>query len=359
MRYLFPLLAILILLVSACDRFDSDFPSHEDFFTKFSHSVEAIPAGDSLSVLTYLDNSYLQDGMNREERIAYLKSLSHLAPNTTFTTSLVAYDKKQLQLSWRLTVLDSLSSPIWDSTFTENLTFHDNKYFLYGNQQTPIVTQSGQRVLVEVFTGTWCPNCPVMDEWLHDFASSTTYAGKLYYLEYHIGDPIDSGNSEIYSYYGYPAAPTGIVQGKRKVSGTAADNQQILAQLFDQNLSQSPKADITSLSTNVTGNTLSITGRIANLNNLPQASLKLKYAVTEKVSPVMNYTHVQPCRNVVLYKGEQSMEHQNLSVPFALSVPITTNLPDDAYLVIWLQKAPSTWDDSCEVYNVIEIPIQH
>ncbi len=64
MKRIFLLIAIVLLLISGCDRYDNEFEkSLTDFFADFSDAVQTIHNVDQLEVfMQYYDGSYLNDG---------------------------------------------------------------------------------------------------------------------------------------------------------------------------------------------------------------------------------------------------------------------------------------------------------
>jgi len=75
--------------------------------------------------------------------------------------------------------------------------------------------------------------------------------------------------------------------------------------------------------------------------------------------------HDEPHNNIVLKRSEIDLSNLDLEVPvnFELigldTLPVWyTELPEDLTLVLWVQKLEPDYDEAtCEIYNVIEIPI--
>ncbi|MFO7659856.1 MAG: hypothetical protein R6V77_02985, partial [Candidatus Cloacimonadaceae bacterium] len=186
------------------------------------------------------------------------------------------------------------------------------------------------------------------------------------YLAYHYNDPLDSGNLDVYSYYS-AAQPTVVFQGVSKIEGYQPGNDVFYNQLATQIANTDAKISLTNLDFTIVGNNLNGSVRLNLLDQtLATTGLKLKYAVIDKLSETNYFGSTTPCRNVVLAKGTKSLLATDMdnSVSFSLpldNLPVAYNntLPNDSYLVIWVQVTPDPFNNDAMIYNALEayIPV--
>jgi hypothetical protein len=195
---------------------------------------------------------------------------------------------------------------------------------------------------------------------LHDL--QVAHPANLSYLEYHLNDPLNCGNDDVYGYYGYPSMPSVVFQGENKIIGNNAENEQIYNQLVNQLQNTDSKIELSYLNYNVVGQTLTGSIRVKiNDQTIDSDLLKLKFAIIDKESDTYTNDAGAACRNVVIAKGEKPLLDENLNrlVNFSLPLNHLPNtyhgaLPLDANLVIWVQVTPDTFNSNATVYNALE-----
>lgn len=352
------ILAVLSgLILISCDRFDNNFqPAEEDHsfvdhLTLFSQSLrETLQSGDIDTILDFYSEDYLNDGLVKEDIESYYNGLSE---NVTEELNVEIVSSNSVQLSFTYQIIDVGASI--DTLIVEYTLDKSANYLFIGNQQTPVVSED-KRVLVELFTATWCPNCPYVEAALYNLKQ--LYGNRMYYIEYHIQDQLAFGHNDILNYYQLPPSlPVGITQGNLKITGGSAANSFAEYDFaVSQFLDQTAEFQFEDFSYEITGNILSFSIQIATeLTESPD--LQLRYALIEKETTVNN-AQGQPCRNVVITKG---------SVPISVDLfnELVTEeflIPDFSFsnprLTVWLQTIETEYDsETCLIHNVNEYEI--
>jgi len=373
------LVIVLALFATSCDRFEHTFKPAETIdpvevlFDPLQTAFNTITATDVSEVIAFYDEDYLHNGQQKSDREAFYLSLFQSKSDLNFDIELIATQPMAITdtlstVTWRLTVTDIASQVVADSTFFgEQIIKSGNTWLLYGNRDyccPPILYK--QRVLIEDFTYITCPNCPVVSGWLHQLQEA--YPNKLSYLAYHMSDPLDVGNLDVYSYYDIPSMPTVVFQGETKIIGNNTENETLFNQLANQISDTDSQINLTNLDFVISGQNLSGTVRLNVLNqNLDTTQLKLKYAIIDRESA--NYTYLpsgNPCYNVVIAKGTKPLLNADLEQSVSFNLPIDNlplayagNLPIDSYLVIWVQLTPDPFNNNATIYNALEayIPV--
>lgn len=371
-RYLYALLIIITLLAVSCDRFEHTFKPAEtidiqtELFTPLQNAFNVINANDVSAVMAFYDEDYLHNGQEKSDRESFYIDLLQQYTNLDFSVQLVSnpvivIDDTLATVNWRLTVSEAANTVIADSIFTgEKLIKKGNAWLLYGNRIYCCPPPSyKQRVVIESFTGIFCPSCPEVDIVLHQLQEN--YPNSLSYLAYHYNDNLDSGNLDVYTYYS-SAQPTVVFQGVTKIEGNHPDNEQFYNQLASQISNADAQIILTNLDFSLSGNALSGSVRINLLDqNVDASQLKLKYAIIDRVSEINYWGTTTPCRNVVLAKGTKSLLDENLEQSVSFSLPVdnlpavyNNTLPNDSYLVIWVQVTPDPFENNATIYNALE-----
>jgi len=377
-KTIYILLLLITVCITSCDRFKHTFAPENTvdidlvLFEPLQTSFETITANDVSAVMAYYADDYLHNSQIKSDREYFFHSLFQKADTLTFQVNLLATqpvgENDTLAVStWQLIVTNTAKQTLADSTFyDEKLIKRDNTWLLYGNRTEccPPVTYK-QRVFIETFTYTTCPNCPVVEALLNQL--QIAHPNNLTYLEYHVSDPLDMGNMDVYGYYGYPAMPSVIFQGETKIIGNNEDNEQIFGQIVDQLAATDSKIDLGYLDYSFSGQTLTGSVRLTlNDETLDPAQLKLKYVIIDKETDpdVYHNSQYEACRNVVLAKGTKSLLDADLSQPVNFNLPFSTlpvgydgALPIDSYLVVWVQVTPDPYNVNATIYNALESPI--
>jgi thiol-disulfide isomerase/thioredoxin len=343
---------MLICSITACDRYEHEFAPlinpFEEFVNAFITDLSNGLANDSIDpIMAYYSDNYLHNGLTKEDVTGHWDSLANVV---TDELNILIESIEEDSLKFTYNIVDPGASI--DTTLCDCAAEYNEGYILIGNQQAPIETQN---VLVELFTGTWCPNCPDCEAELHRL--KTNYGDRFYYIEYHIMDELDSGNSDIMQYYGVSSAPTAIFQGHIKLSGGEASEEyeDVLQNLIDL----PARGSLRNLLYTIEGDTLYGSVEIELIDNqILTHPLSLQYAIIEETSGTTNYAG-EPCRQVVLTRGNCFVQEDDLSAPIAFFLPLTeVQIPNDAELYVWLQTRTDVYNpDLCKVYNVITTEI--
>lgn len=376
-QYIYVLLAVATLFAVSCDRFEHTFEPEEtldlqaELFTPLQIAFNAVTEGDVTTVMAFYDEDYLHNGHEKSDRETFYLNLLQQYSGLSFNVTLLAQqditpEDTLSTVNWRLQVSDNAKQVVADSTFFgEKIIKRGSSWLLYGNRDycCPPVTYK-QRVVIESFTGVFCPSCPEVDILLHQLQEN--FPNNLSYLAYHYNDPLDSGNLDVYSYYS-AAQPTVVFQGETKIEGNQPGNDVFYNQLATQIAATDAKISLTNLDFSLSGTNLNGTVRLNLLDQtLDTTVLKLKYAVIDKLSETNYFGSTTPCRNVVLAKGTKSLLATDMdnSVSFNLlidNLPAVYNntLPNDSYLVIWVQVTPDPFNNDAVIYNALEsyIPV--
>ena len=182
------ILAILVLFtIISCDRFDNNFQNNvsvtekiQVFFTAFENTLSTLQPTNISEIMNFYDENYLNNGITKAETEQFYNSLFTLADSIQIISELENSDEN-LNVNWRLIVKDSATdSVLIDSLIADKLIETRGDYLFYGNQYTP-PSADKQKVLVQLFTGTWCPNCPYAEEALYEL--SQELSDTFYFLD--------------------------------------------------------------------------------------------------------------------------------------------------------------------------------
>ncbi|MBM4398783.1 MAG: thioredoxin family protein [Candidatus Cloacimonetes bacterium] len=369
LRYL--VVAVFLFLLLSCDRFEHTFKPAEtvdinaELFNPLQTAFETITATDVSAVIEFYDDDYLHNNQNKTQREEFYLGLFNTKSVLNFQISILSQQTIGINdtlsaLTWRLTVTNAADETVADSTFTgEKVIKRNNKWLLYGNRDIccPPVTYK-QRVFIEHFTGKYCASCPEVADDLHQLQEALP--NQVTYLAYHISDQMDIGNYDVMEYYAITNQPAIVIQGETKVIGHNENNYQLFYQKANQIANTNAQIHLTNLNYTITGQTMSGSVRLIMLDqNLDTNPLKLKFAIYDKVSAQHSYyPSGYPCRNVVLAKGTKALQGADFSQPVNFNLPFTGTLPDDSYLVIWVQITPDPFENNAKVYNGLESFIQ-
>ncbi|MCF7794283.1 MAG: hypothetical protein K9N09_10365 [Candidatus Cloacimonetes bacterium] len=366
-KYLISALLLLVLFAAGCDRFEHKFEPEQNNIglDQFGQSLaDAINATDQYNYLelgTLFSENYYNDDLTKTDIIDYFGNFFQLDPNATFIADSVMVSPS-LMISWHFQVLDSSREILADEVFTDYLIEQNDGFVLYGNHN------NSKKILVELFTGQWCSNCPNAEEAMHELRAK--YSSRFIYVEYHIGDQMAiNSNNDIFSYYPQNGTlPFGIVNGNAHFLYTAPTPEEVLAEIeaaIEPLLQEIPNVVMSNVQTDLSDTELSGTVDIeiqayVDLNNLTLNAVLMEDYNDE----FLNYAS-EPHHNIVLQRSEMSISDISTTdtVEFTISgldqlAPWYTELPQDLVLVLWIQtKTPNYNESTCTVHNVIEIPL--
>ena len=251
--------------------------------------------------------------------------------------------------------------------FTITLRISDG---LYENIITKIITIVGKSVMVELFTGQWCSNCPSAEEALHNLRMQ--YGSRFSYVEYHFGDQLAT-NSELFSYYPNTGTlPLGIVNGNAHIVYSAPSVEEVQAEIeaaITPLLQEPLKVLLTDVQTNLTDVSLTGSVQIEIDPSVPRDNLKLVAVLMEDYNDEYPNYQGEPHHNIVLKRitvdistlildNPVDFEITELNVLPQWYMDNATGLPEDITLVIWVQTIDEQYNqNTCAVYNVIEVSL--
>ncbi len=211
----------------------------------------------------------------------------------------------------------------------------------------------GQNVLVELATGLTCINCPYVEAALHNLKQQ--YGNRLFYVEYHMNDPLDIGNFDIFTYYGMYVLPTSVTQGTQTIISGSPTSQDELEAIITPILAETPLVQFYDFNTTLEADTLNGSVLLNIDGSVPLDDLFLKFTLIENENTnYFNAAHEYP-KNVVIAKGELLISTHDFDEPVEFALPGLSYLPDDITLVIWVQTLANPHNSStCNIYNVTE-----
>lgn len=364
MKYVLYVLLISCLAVS-CSRFDSEFElvdPQQDFVEPFTLALGEISTGGVEAVMSFYAGDYLYDGASKGDRRAYFEALQNSGIDYQYEVSLQSFSQIQAHeavADWILKIsVPDTRETILDSTYTQDkLVKRNGKWLLYGNQKSPAGVTDKQMVLIESFTATWCSGCPEVADKLENL--SNTYPNRIIYLKYHFQDALDSGNSELYAYYGQSTLPYSVFQGETKVSGS---NANALAQ-YDLNsyhyMNQPARLKLENINYSISGDNLAANLKINTLGTpLMQENLRLRYAIIGSRTVTVAGTP-KTYHHVVLSKAYTDLALANLDEVQNFNLDVPDDLPEDASLVVFVQTFMPEFTNQVAIYNALQIPISN
>ena len=370
----FLIIISLILILFACDRFEHNLePTSNnenyiiDFFTTFTNSVETIlPAEDVSSIMEYFHDDYSNNGLMKADVENFYESFYAANSLLNFETTLI--DTNGLEIEWRLLVTDPDSETTFmDTLITDVLIETEDSFQFYGNQADM------RNVIVELFTGQWCSNCPSAEDALHNLRA--LYGSRFSYVEYHVGDLLAGDFADIFGYYPSSGTlPLGIVNGNAHIVHSAPSIEEVQAEIDAAitPLLQEPLAvSLSSVQTDLTEVSLTGSVMVEVDASIPSDDLTLVAVLMEEYNADYTNHHGDPHNNIALKRVTVDISALNLDDPVNFEIneldvlpqwymDNATGLPDDLTLVLWVQTLETQYNqDSCAAYNVIEIQLNN
>jgi len=355
MRYIISVILLAAFLtITSCDRFENTFQpdgTESSFLEKITLFEETLPtsllASDIVSLMEFYSDDYLNNGWTKADVEQYFSQLSTIVTDQ-LVVEIVDTNQSQLSFSYRI---DDNEAGV-DTLIVEFTDDEDTEFIFIGNQQGEEVSDES-KVLVELFTATWCPNCPYVEAALFDLKG--LYGDKFYYIEYHIMDQLDFGHSDILNYYQLSTTlPVGIVQGQLSITGgSAANSYDEYHFAISQYWGEDEQFGFEEFDYSVVDGQLIfsilVATEVEDLNDI-----NIRYALIEKESDVDNAAG-QPSKNVVIAKGNESLTG-NTTDELVLDIP---NFEfSDPRLVIWIQTMDDPYEsETSRIHNVIEYQI--
>ncbi len=354
-KIILALFLILMLLFSACDRYKHNFSTEPDnqqttqqFFDEFSSVLIRLNSANIDSVMSYYSDNYLNNGQTKQDMRNFYSSLL----NYNFTSfSVTDLNLNNLDISFKISLIDSTDT-LFAKQIDDVLIKYDNSYRFYGNQESQ-QHNTKQRVMVILFTGTRCQNCPYSESALEELKEEMP--NKFSYAEFHnyFGDPLEIPIcDELYGYYQLSGVPQAIFQGQTIYGHFHDETVDTYREAINHYADMEAVAFLDSLTYSIEGNILNGSIKLS-FNRQDIENLKLNAIVVEKESDVLNYNQ-QNCRQVVLAYSSTDIQPADGYVTFTIS-DLPEQLPDDSQIIVWLQTMDETYNpETCKVYNVIE-----
>ncbi|MDP2173631.1 MAG: hypothetical protein Q8M98_01010 [Candidatus Cloacimonadaceae bacterium] len=367
MRYSILALAILALMAFGCDRFSHDFlpPVGVDFEAAFFSPLQtgfdnATPT-NLTPVMQFYADDYLHFGINKGEREDFYQNILSLNPNASIEVTMQSAQTQTDStaiVNWRLKISSAADkSVLIDSTFVgERLVKRNGNWLLRGNQIDCDCPTVKQRVILEYFSFLGCPNCPVVDALLHDLQAQ--YPNQLSYLEYHISGPATVPGDNTFAYYGYSSVPAVVFQGQSKLVGSNPDVLDLYQPLIASLIEIDSPMSYQDIGYSIIGQTINGSVRVIPLSNdFGFAQTYLTYVLIDRVSTYNNVLGI-PLKNLVLAKGSIDISTYNIELPIDFTLVSSKPIPDDASLVIYVQRKPSPFANDAVIYSGVEFPLQ-
>jgi hypothetical protein len=368
MNYKILILAIVVVLLASCSRFDHDFAPKEviDFeavlFAPMQVAFDGISGTNLEPVLDYFSEDYLHSGIDKAGREAYLQSLYSVSSDLDFVVSLIEaqeLNSTEGVASWNLKVYTADSKTLLaDSTFVnDRLQKQNGAWKLRGNGIDGNSDSIKQRIIIEYFTFVGCPNCPIVESRIRQL--QTAYPTQLSYVEYHVSGELSFGMShnDLLAYYAAYPSPVSIIQGGNKLSGSTTDILDSYTNLTGILAEVDAQIKLENFSYSVDNRSISASIRLNPLvQGFDQDQLRLKYVLMKKTWNFAN-PEADPHHNVALAKGSVDISAHDLAneVSFELISPI--DIPADAYMLVYVQKVPASFANNATIFNGIEVPI--
>ena len=223
------LLSIALILFS-CDRFEHTFKPETnnenyiiDFFTTFADSIASFPESIS-SIMSFYNEDYNNNGVTKLDVENFYTELSLLTPGT-LDLEATLIDTTDNNIEWRLLASELSMVTYLDSMIIDVLLPTEDSFQFYGNQADM------RNVVVELFTGQWCPNCPNAEEASHNLRMQ--YGSRFSYVEYHISDQLQPDFAfDHFNYYpNNSGLPFGIVNGNAHIIYSAPSIEEVQAEI--------------------------------------------------------------------------------------------------------------------------------
>lgn len=351
------LVAISLLAILACDRFDKPTSNNEestdyqtivtDFFNDFQVVADTISADNVEYFMDFFHADYLYNGLYKEDILNMINTIFMVYEPRFINVIMVEND--QLNVEWKLRVTTLNDVLVEEHIFNDAMLAVGDDYYLYGNQVEP-VEEDKLMLFAEIMTATWCGTCPEVEEAMHEYQLSNP--NQFFYLEYHVMDAIAGEHNFFDNFYGFTNPPVAIIQGANSFVGDQSDTYPAILNEYKEMNAQFKLSQLTQVTS--TGNYQAhLDIEKITTDEFDTSNLKLRWAFYEEVSPVNNYIG-QPCRHVVLTEGYYDLSSEDLNNTFSINLDYPREVPDDLGIVFWLQTANDTHDDESFIYAWIK-----
>lgn len=366
------LIAVILIVIFACDRFEHVLePSVsniglDEFADSMTDLFVATNQNNYLELSFLFSDNYYNQNITKDDKVDYFANFFLIDPNTTFIADNIAISPS-LNVSWHFTAKNSNLEILADTIFVDFLIKENEGFVFYGNQNDK------RKVMVELFTGQWCSNCPNAEEALHNLRMQ--YGNRFSYVEYHIGDQLAGEFTDIFSYYPNTGTlPLGIVNGNAHIVYSAPSSEEVQAEIETAitPLLQEPLAvALTDVETNLTDTLLTASVHVEIDPTIPTENLTLVAVLMEDYNEEYPNHHGDPHHNIALKRVTIDISALNLDDPVNFEIneldvlpqwymDNATGLPEDITLVIWVQTLETPYNqNTCTAYNTIEVSLNN
>ncbi len=348
MKRLLILLAVAIsLFLTSCDRFEHTFEVKnsqdlEEFKANFQDNLTNAYDGSLEQLKVMFSDDYQNDELDKDGIIAFLTENPINTPISLEADSINFVSDVEFSYVFRKKIVGT-NEIVLDTLLTDYIINENGNLKFYGNQY------GKQKVMAELFTATWCPNCPYSEDALHEL--QLKYSSKLIYVEYHAYDELmPSPVLDAYNFYGATAYPSVYFQGQESIEdghpGISEEMDTIISPIYqtDENVSILIKK--------FTENGENLQAEIKYNSDLPLDNLYLKYVVLDKINTDYHNMSGEDLHDVALSGGKISLEQNSGTIN--LDLGNKSDLPEDASLIVWIQKMGSSFDSNSKIFNVME-----
>jgi len=368
----FLILISLVLILFACDRFEHILePSISNIgLSEFANSMAELFSNTNqnnfLEISFLFSDNYFNQDTTKDEKYDYFTSFFLIDPNTTFIADNITISPS-LHINWHFTATNSNHEILADTTFIDFLIKENEGFVFYGDQNNK------KKVMVELFTGKWCSNCPNAEDALHELRMQ--YGSRFSYVEYHFGDDelvIDDPPIFYYPFAG--TLPFGIVNGNSHIVYSAPSVEDVKTEidaaitplLQEPLLASLSNVQINMSDTLLTGSVQIDLDPVVSTDNLALVAVLMENYNDE----YLNY-HDEPHHNIALKRETIDISELDLREPVSFELTElntlpqwymdnSTGLPDDLTLVLWIQTLEIPYNqNTCAVHNVIEVQINN
>jgi thiol-disulfide isomerase/thioredoxin len=355
----------------ACDRFEHKFEPEAnsdnyiiDFFNTFADSISTFPENIN-GIISFYNDDYNNNGVTKSDVENFYNAFTFV--NTPLGLEATLIDTTDnFEIQWRLLATELSSGTTYmDTIITDVLLPIEESFIFYGNQADM------RNVIVELFTGQWCSNCPSAEEALHNLRMQ--YGSRFSYVEYHWDDDLETNFAfDLFQYYPNTAGfPFGVINGNAGFIYTAPSVEEVqtgIETAIIPLLQESLSVLLTDIQTNITDTLLTGSVQIEVDSSISTDNLTLVAVLMEVYNEEYPNHHGDPHHNIALKRitVDISTINQSDTVEFiidgldVLPTWYENDLPEDLTLVLWVQTIESEYNqNTCAAYNVIEISINN
>ena len=364
------ILISLILILFACDRFEHILePSVSNIgLNEFAETMTELFTNTNqnnyLELSFLFSDNYYNQNSTKDDKIDYFSDFFLIDPNTTFSADSIIISPS-LNIRLHFTAFNSNLEILADTTFVDFLIKENDGFVFDGDQNNK------RKVIVELFTGQWCSNCPSAEEALHNLRMQ--YGSRFSYVEYHVGDQLAGDFSNIFGYYPNTGTlPLGIVNGNAHIVYAAPSIEEVQTEIeaaITPLLQEPLNVVISDVQTDLLDVTLSGSVMIEVDASVPIDNLTFVAVLMEDYNEEYPNYHGDPHHNIALKRVTVDISASNFDDPVEFEITEldilpqwymdnATGLPDDLTLFLWVQTLETPYNqNSCAAYNVIEVSL--